>query len=36
MLHQSSGQWRLGLMLALVTAACWATLPVALKVLRRW
>ncbi len=31
MLHQSSGQWRLGLMLALVTAACWATLPVALK-----
>ena len=31
MLHQASGQWKLGLMLALVTAACWATLPVALK-----
>lgn len=31
-LHASSGRWRLGLMLALVTAACWATLPVALKI----
>ncbi len=31
-LHQSSGQWRLGLLLALTTAACWATLPVALKI----
>lgn len=31
-LHQASGRWRLGLLLALVTAACWATLPVALKV----
>lgn len=30
-LHQASGRWRLGLALALVTAACWATLPVALK-----
>lgn len=29
--HQSSGRWRLGLVLALLTAACWATLPVALK-----
>ncbi len=31
-LHQASGRWRRGLVLALVTAACWATLPVALKV----
>jgi len=31
-LHQSSGRWRLGLSLALTTAACWATLPVALKI----
>jgi drug/metabolite transporter (DMT)-like permease len=30
-LHQASGRWRLGLALALTTAACWATLPVALK-----
>lgn len=30
-LHQASGRWRLGLALALGTAACWATLPVALK-----
>ena len=30
-LHQASGRWRRGLMLAGVTAACWATLPVALK-----
>src|SRR5687768_4512714 len=32
MLHQASGRWRLGLVLALTTAACWATLPIALKV----
>jgi drug/metabolite transporter (DMT)-like permease len=31
-LHQASGRWRLGLLLALVTTACWATLPVALKI----
>ena len=31
MLHRASGRWKLGLLLALVTAACWATLPVALK-----
>ena len=31
-LHQTSGRWKLGLVLALVTAACWATLPVALKI----
>jgi drug/metabolite transporter (DMT)-like permease len=31
-LHQASGNWRLGLGLALLTAACWATLPVALKI----
>ena len=31
-LHQASGRWRLGLALALVTAGCWSTLPVALKV----
>jgi drug/metabolite transporter (DMT)-like permease len=30
-LHQASGRWRLGLLLALTTAGCWATLPVALK-----
>jgi drug/metabolite transporter (DMT)-like permease len=30
-LHQASGRWRRGLLLAAVTAACWATLPVALK-----
>jgi drug/metabolite transporter (DMT)-like permease len=30
-LHQSSGRWRLGLLLALTTTGCWATLPVALK-----
>ena len=33
MLHQASGRWKLGLLLALVTAACWATLPVALKMI---
>ena len=32
-LHQASGRWRFGLLLALVTAACWATLPVALKIM---
>jgi drug/metabolite transporter (DMT)-like permease len=31
-LHQASGRWRLGLVLALVTAACWASLPLALKI----
>lgn len=31
-LHQPSGRWRLGLLLAFVTAGFWATLPVALKV----
>ena len=31
-LHQASGRWKLGLLLALVTAGCWATLPVALKI----
>ncbi|TZF88404.1 DMT family transporter [Cognatilysobacter lacus] len=31
-LHRASGRTRLGLALSLVTAACWATLPVALKV----
>ena len=30
-LHEPSGRWRLGLLLALVTAGFWATLPVALK-----
>lgn len=32
-LHQASGRWRRGLALALVTAGCWSTLPVALKVM---
>ncbi|HEX5757301.1 MAG TPA: DMT family transporter [Arenimonas sp.] len=31
-MHQASGRWQLGLALALVTAACWATLPLALKI----
>ena len=31
MLHQASGQWKLGLLLAVVTALCWATLPLVLK-----
>ncbi|HET6603735.1 MAG TPA: DMT family transporter [Xanthomonadaceae bacterium] len=31
-LHQASGRWRLGLVLALTTAGMWATLPVALKI----
>jgi len=30
--HQASGRWRLGLMLAIITALCWASLPIALKV----
>lgn len=30
-LHRASGHWRLGLLLSLITAACWATLPIALK-----
>ncbi|HZX79808.1 MAG TPA: DMT family transporter [Lysobacter sp.] len=32
-LHRASGDTRLGLTLSLVTALCWATLPVALKVM---
>ncbi len=31
-LHQASGRWKLGLAMALLTAASWATLPVALKI----
>ena len=31
-MHQASGRWKLGLLLALVTTTCWATLPVALKI----
>lgn len=31
-LHSVSGRWKLGLLLALATAAFWATLPIALKV----
>lgn len=31
-LHRASGHWRLGLILSLTTAVCWATLPVALKI----
>lgn len=31
-LHQSSGRWRIGLSLALLTAALWGVLPIALKV----
>jgi drug/metabolite transporter (DMT)-like permease len=31
-LHQTSGRWRLGLLLALLTSLLWATLPIALKV----
>lgn len=31
-LHHSSGRWRLGLSLALVTASLWGVLPIALKV----
>lgn len=31
-LHQTSGRWRLGLLLAIATALCWATLPVTLRI----
>lgn len=31
-LHRASGRWRLGLALSLTTAVCWATLPIALKI----
>jgi len=31
-LHQSSGNWKLGLLLAIATALCWATLPLTLRV----
>lgn len=31
-LHHASERWRLGLLLALITAFCWATLPIALKI----
>jgi len=31
-LHQVSGRWKLGLLLALATAGFWATLPIALKI----
>jgi len=31
-LHRASGHWRLGLLLTLCTAACWATLPIVLKI----
>lgn len=31
-MHASSGRWRLGLALALTTAACWGLLPIALKI----
>ena len=31
-LHRASGQWRLGLLLTVITALCWATLPIALKI----
>lgn len=32
-LHQSSGRWRMGLSLALVTASLWGVLPIALKLI---
>ncbi len=32
-MHRVSGRWRLGLSLALLTAACWGVLPIALKIL---
>ena len=32
-LHQASGRWKRGLALALVTAACWATLPISFIVI---
>jgi drug/metabolite transporter (DMT)-like permease len=31
-LHQTSGRWQFGLLLALITTFCWATLSVALKI----
>ncbi|MEY3256869.1 MAG: hypothetical protein RLZZ29_2004, partial [Cyanobacteriota bacterium] len=31
MTHQTSGHWRLGLTLSLLTAFLWGVLPVALK-----
>lgn len=31
-IHNVSERWRLGLLLALITAFCWATLPIALKI----
>ena len=31
-LHRTSGHWRLGLTLTVITALCWATLPIALKI----
>jgi drug/metabolite transporter (DMT)-like permease len=31
-MHATTGRWRLGLALALVTAVCWGLLPIALKV----
>ncbi len=32
-MHQVTGRWRFGFALALVTAACWGVLPIALKLL---
>ncbi len=34
-MHTTSGQWKLGLALALVTAACWGLLPIALSITLR-
>lgn len=31
-MHRVSGRWRLGLLLALITAFCWGVLPIALKI----
>jgi drug/metabolite transporter (DMT)-like permease len=31
-MHSTSGRWKLGLALALVTAVCWGLLPIALKI----
>ena len=31
--HRTTGRWRLGLLLALITAMAWAVLPIALKIL---
>src|SRR6185295_7052487 len=33
LVHKVSGRWRLGLALAVLTAACWGVLPVALAIL---